>query len=249
MLTHFPSKANAMMSLSRHGQIFLLSLQHADNRFNFESTKAILDALDEVERVVEQEDPGRSEPWALVTTGQDRIYSNGLDLEKVVAHMPDFCGKLYHPLLKRILTFPMPTIAAINGHAFAGGCMFAMAHDYRVMRSDRGFLCMNEIDMKAPLTPGMASIIRVKFPHPALLRSCLLEAHRFSAAEALKVGLIDETAEADNVVPAAIALAERWAPKAQAGKAMTMIKEETFPDAVRALSEGGLGHVAALGKL
>jgi enoyl-CoA hydratase/carnithine racemase len=104
---------------------------------------------------------------------------------------------------------------------------------------------MNEIDMKVPLTPGMAAIIRAKFPSPALLRTCLLEAHRFDGNEALSVGLVDELADSDKVVPAAIALAERWAPKAQAGVVMTMMKEEMFPETVRILKDGGIGHVAA----
>ncbi|RKP23473.1 enoyl-CoA hydratase/isomerase [Syncephalis pseudoplumigaleata] len=236
-----------MMTLSRHGCVFLLTLQRADNRFDFESTKAILTALDEVEAVVEKEDPTRSQPWALVTTGHDRIYSNGLDPSKVFAHMKDFTGQLFHPLLRRMLTFPMPTVAAINGHAFAGGLMFAMAHDYRVMRSDRGFLCLNEIDMPAPLTPGMLAVVRAKFPDPASLRNCLLQAHRFGATEALKLGLVDAIAEADKVLPTAIALAEQWSPKAKAGAVMTMIKEEMYQDTVHALREGGLGHVGSFG--
>jgi enoyl-CoA hydratase/carnithine racemase len=249
MLTHFPSKAATMMTLSRHGNVFLLSLQHADNRFDFESTKAIMDALDEVESVVAKEDPNRNQPWALVTTGHDRIYSNGLNPDKVFAKIQDFTSQLYHPLLLRMLTFPMPTVAAINGHAFAGGCMFAMAHDYRVMRSDRGFICMNEIDMKVPFTPGMVAVLRAKFPSPASFRSCILEGHRFSAAEALKIGLIDQIAEADKLLPTAIALAEQWGPKAQAGPVMTMLKKEMYENAVRALKEGGLGHVGIFNKL
>ncbi len=39
----------------------------------------------------------------------------------------------------------------MNGHAFAGGCIFAIAHDYRIMRKERGFLCMNEIDIGLPM--------------------------------------------------------------------------------------------------
>ncbi|KAI8053856.1 ClpP/crotonase-like domain-containing protein, partial [Syncephalis plumigaleata] len=220
MRTHFPSKAAAMMTLSRQGNIFLLSLHRADNRFDFESTKAIMDALDEVESVVAKEDPGRDEPWALVTTGHDRIYSNGLDPGKVFAKMQDFSSQLYHPLLLRMLTFPMPTVAAINGHAFAGGWLFAMATTI--------------IDMKVPCTPGMVAILRAKFPTP--------QARKFNATEALKIGIIDQVAEADKVLPTAIALAEQWAPKAQAGPVMTMLKTDMYQDAVHALKEGGLGH-------
>ncbi|RKP05622.1 ClpP/crotonase-like domain-containing protein [Thamnocephalis sphaerospora] len=244
MRANFPSDAEPWYALSRRGQVFVLTMQRDDNRFDFESTAALHAALDKVEQTVKQEDPKLKQPWALVTTGHERIYSNGLDPIKVFPSMPDFCGKLYHPLLKRMLTFPMPTVAAINGHAFAGGCMFAMAHDYRVMRSDRGFICMNEIDMKVPLTPGMVSIVRAKFPSPKLVHACLLEAHRFDAKQALATGLIDQVAEPEKVVDTAVALAEHWAPKGRAGPVMSMIKSDVYPDAVRALTSGGLGHVA-----
>ena len=58
-----------------------------------------------------------------------------------------------------MLIFPVPTIAALNGHAFAAGMMLALAHDYRVMRDDRGFLCLPEVDLHMPFAPGMNSII------------------------------------------------------------------------------------------
>jgi hypothetical protein len=120
---HFPSDAEPWYALSRRGPVFILRMQRADNRFDFESTAALHKALDHVEQTVQEEDPKRTQPWALVTTGIDRIYSNGLDPEKVFSKMDEFCGQLFHPLLKRVLTFPMPTVAAMNGHAFAGGCV------------------------------------------------------------------------------------------------------------------------------
>jgi enoyl-CoA hydratase/carnithine racemase len=85
----------------------------------------------------------------------------------------------------------MPTIALINGHAFAGGLMLAMYHDYRIFNPSRGFLCLNELDFGAPLKPPMSSIFRQKVPYPAVYRSMVLEAKRFGGREALECGIVD----------------------------------------------------------
>ena len=85
----------------------------------------------------------------------------------------------------------MPTIALMNGHAFAAGLMTGMMHDYRFMNPHRGFLCLNELDFGAPLQPPMASIFRQKVPNPNTFRTMILESKRFSALEALKEGLVD----------------------------------------------------------
>lgn len=85
----------------------------------------------------------------------------------------------------------MPTMALINGHAFAGGLMTAMMHDYRFMNPHRGFLCLNEVEFGAPLMPPMSSIFRQKLPSPSTYRTMVLEAKRFNALEALQEGIVD----------------------------------------------------------
>lgn len=85
----------------------------------------------------------------------------------------------------------MPTIALLPGHAFAGGLMLAMYHDYRIFNGNRGFLCINELDFGVPLKHAMSSIFRQKLPSPTTYRSLVLEAHRFSGPEALAVSLVD----------------------------------------------------------
>ncbi|KAI9652133.1 MAG: hypothetical protein M1829_001838 [Trizodia sp. TS-e1964] len=92
---------------------------------------------------------------------------------------------------RRFLTYPMPTIALINGHAFAGGLMTAMFHDYRVFNPLKGFLCLNELDFGVGLKPPMSSIFRQKLPSPLTYRSLVLEAKRFTAKEALAEGIVD----------------------------------------------------------
>ncbi len=85
----------------------------------------------------------------------------------------------------------MPTVAVINGHAFAAGLMTAMMHDYRLMNPHRGFLCLNELEFGAPMPSAMASIFRIKLPRPDTFRTMILEAKRFNALEAIKEGFVD----------------------------------------------------------
>lgn len=94
----------------------------------------------------------------------------------------------------------MPTIALVNGHAFAGGLMTAMMHDYRIMNPHRGFLCVNELEFGAPLPAPMASIFRQKVPSPNTYRAMVLESKRFNALEALKEGVIDSLGGVDEVL-------------------------------------------------
>ena len=94
----------------------------------------------------------------------------------------------------------MPTIALLPGHAFAGGFMTAMMHDYRFMNPHRGFLCLNELDFGAPFKPAMASIFRQKVPNPNTFRTMILESKRFGALEGLKEGLVDGLGGMEEVV-------------------------------------------------
>lgn len=84
----------------------------------------------------------------------------------------------------------MPTLALLNGHAFAGGFMLGMYHDYRIQNADRGFLCLNELEFGVPLQAPMVSVFREKLA-PTVFRDLVLEAKRFGGAEALKTGVVD----------------------------------------------------------
>lgn len=93
----------------------------------------------------------------------------------------------------------MPTVALINGHAFAGGFMLAMHHDYRVMNPRRGYLCMNEIEFGAPLKPAMLCVFDTKVA-PNLYREIILEAKRFTGPQAQEAGLLDRTGAWEQVL-------------------------------------------------
>lgn len=214
-----------MISLQRHGGVHVLDLGDGDNRFNAESVDGMNRALDEVERA--------DGPAALVTTASGKIWSNGLDLD-YMATLDDFVPFIagVQRIMARLLELPMPTVASVQGHAFAGGAMLALAHDVRVMRRDRGYLCLPEIDLGMPFGAGFSALIAAKVPPPALNRLAVL-GERMSAETAQQLGVVDHTAELDDVARRALEIAEQLAAKAK--PVMTTIRTDYYGDAITAL--------------
>ncbi|UOZ11007.1 enoyl-CoA hydratase/isomerase family protein [Amycolatopsis sp. WQ 127309] len=201
--------------------VSVLDLGSDENRFSPDWLQRVHSFVDGVE-------------GPLVTTGSGKFYSNGLDLDWLMAN-GDQAAKYVaevQELLARILTLPVPTVAAVNGHAFGAGAMFAMAHDFRVMRADRGYFCFPEADINIPFTPGMAALIQGKLT-PAAAIASMTTGRRFGGPDALALGLVDETApEADLVTVASSRVA------ALAGKdrgTLGAIKATMFAPAATAL--------------
>jgi enoyl-CoA hydratase/carnithine racemase len=181
------------------GGVFVLIMDHGENRFGPDLISDINAALDAV----------LMNPQAkiVITTGRSgsspsKYYSNGLDLKWITTHSDkEAVARLlltdFPALLARMLTFPIPTVACINGHCFAGGLAFAMAHDYRVMRNDRGFICMPAINHRLALTQGIVSVLRSKTVEPTF-RDLILTARKISGPEAVALRLVDAAcAQAD----------------------------------------------------
>jgi enoyl-CoA hydratase/carnithine racemase len=136
-------------------------------------------------------------------------------------------------LLARILTLPVPTIAAVNGHAFGAGAMLAVAHDFRVMRADRGFLCFPEVDIRIPFTPGMSSLILAKTT-PQTAVTAMTTGRRYGGADALAAGLVDAVADEASLLDAAIAAVKPLVGKDAA--TLGTIKQTMYADTAAALS-------------
>jgi enoyl-CoA hydratase/carnithine racemase len=133
----------------------------------------------------------------------------------------------------------MPTIALLPGHAFAGGLMLAMHHDYRVMNPSRGFACINELEFGVPLKPAMSSIFRLKLP-ATTYRSLVLEAHRFGGPAALEGGLVDRLGGLDELL--ALVKERKLTTKAKTG-IYGLLKAEMYRESVDYLTREG--HKAA----
>lgn len=201
-----------MIDLERDGAVFVLRMRGGENRFNRAFLEEMNRALDEVE--------ASTGAAALVTTGEGKFYSNGLDLEGLAHAGRDEGARVLaamHGLFARLLCFPMATVAAINGHAFAAGGMLALAHDFRVMRADRGYFCLPEIDlgMGVPLTDGMYAVIEARLPRP-VFHEALVTGRRYGAPEAVAQGIVDEARPEAEVLARAIEIARGLAGKDRA---------------------------------
>jgi enoyl-CoA hydratase/carnithine racemase len=171
-------------------EIYLLTINSPpDNRLTTPMCHTLRAALIKTLSVAQQQSPPGG--VLLITSSNPKFFSNGLDLDHVMAVGPDiFFPKTLYPLFKAFLTFPLPTVAVINGHGFAGGLMLAMMCDYRVMNPKKGFVCLNEIHFGAHLKAPMTSIFREKC-EPRTYRSVVLEGKRFPGPEALERGIVD----------------------------------------------------------
>ncbi len=137
-----------------------------------------------------------------------------------------------HELLARVLEIGVPTVAALQGHTFAGGAMFALAHDQRVMRADRGYFCLPEVNINIPFTVGMSALIAARLPQPAL-HEAMSTGRRYGGVNAAAAGIVDEAVPEDQVRARAI---ERAAAQAAKGSdVLRTIKQRLYSDALSAL--------------
>ncbi|BBZ70178.1 enoyl-CoA hydratase-related protein [Mycobacterium paraseoulense] len=214
-------------TLSWDDKIAVLHLGEDENRFSPQFLDAINGRLDEIEKAGAQ---------GLVTTAAGKFYTNGLDLDWLGAHADQTQSYVarVQALLARVLTFPVPTAAAVTGHAFGAGAMLAMAHDVRVMRADRGFFCFPEVDIRIPFTDGMAALIQAKLTPRAAVAS-MTTGRRFGGQEAADFGIVDATAAEREVTAAASDLLRPLGGKDPG--TLGAIKQTMFRGAVRALTD------------
>lgn len=197
-----------MPTLERDGEVFLLHLDPDDeNRFSPARLTAIESALDTVDAA--------DAPKALVTTNTGKFWCTGLDLDHLAAHPEEYAAYIdrFQALLARTLASVTPTVAALGGHTFAGGALWALAHDVRVMRADRGWFCLPEIDINMAFTPGMAALVRARLA-PQVAHEAMTTGRRYGGTEAAAERIVDAVVEADDVLATAVELARGQAHRA-----------------------------------
>jgi Delta3-Delta2-enoyl-CoA isomerase len=162
--------------------VAVITMNEGENRHNPAFVERLLAVLDEIE--------AEAALLAVVLrAGGGKYWSLGIDIEWITQALTngknqevrDFLYGL-NKLSARILTFPLPVIAALNGHAFGDGAMLALVCDFRFMKADRGFLCFPEVDINIPFMPSMLEIIRQVLP-ACLMKEMILSGRKVNALD------------------------------------------------------------------
>lgn len=199
-----------------HLLLYTVTMHAGENRFTMPMNASLHRCLDEVEADMMRQEPTAGS--ALIFTGSGRYFSVGLDLpsyypkkENISKDCPstpastntpqELFHSTYERLIGRILGFPLLTLAALNGHAVAGGLVLALACDYRIGLARRGLMAMNEILLPSSIPAGMLEVVRVKGGHsPNLLRDILLLGRKWTSQQMHSAGLIDELVSGEATV-------------------------------------------------
>lgn len=148
----------------KNGSVAVITMDNDENRHNIEFADTLNTVLAEVES-----DP--SVTAVLLTSKSPKFWSLGIDVDWIGNQMKNgsfdtikaFMYRM-NAVFKKLVLFPAPVIAVINGHAFGNGAILSCACDFRFMRSDRGYFCFPEVDLGIPFLPGMIEIIRKAIP-------------------------------------------------------------------------------------
>lgn len=171
-------------------------------------------------------------PGAVVVAGQGRFFSAGVDLKLVPAMSREDQRAMVEGINRLVLgwyCFPRPVVAAVTGHAIAGGLVIALCADYRVGATE-GKLGLTELRAGVPYPVGAIQLVRAELAAPAA-RALALRAHLIEPEEALRLGLVDELTAADDVLERACAVAEEMA--AFGGDSYARTKQELRGEALR----------------
>lgn len=153
------------IALTFNGDVAIITMQNGENRHNPEYAQGMLKSL---QRVIDNP----SCKALVITSNDEKCFSLGIDTDWLMPAMKaqqfDEIKAFMHSMddiFKTLLLFPLPVIAAINGHAFGNGAILACACDFRFMRSDKGFFCFPEVDLSIPFLPGMIEFVKKAMPY------------------------------------------------------------------------------------
>ncbi|KAJ9154190.1 hypothetical protein P3X46_027552 [Hevea brasiliensis] len=238
-----------MCTLEKRGSLFILTfIGDGEHRLSPTLIDSVLSALCEVKSKA-------TRGSVLITTSQGKFFSNGFDLAwaKAAGSSSKAMERLHHmvvsfkPVVAELISLPMPTVAAIQGHAAAAGFLLALSHDYILMRSDKGVLYMSEVDLGLRLPDYFAAVFRAKLHAISARRDVLLGGAKVKGEQAVRMGIVDAAYDSEgSLAEAATRLGEELASRKWNGDVYKEIRTSLYPDLCGVL---GLGEGKFLAKL
>lgn len=182
-----------MIERSEADGIVTLRLAHGKaSALDLELLQGLSTALDEAQHATTR---------AVILTGTGSIFSAGVDLFRILKERDAYIDRFVPALtttFRKLFDFPRPLVAAINGHAIAGGCILANACDYRLMASGRGRIGIPELHVGVPFPPFALELMRLVIS-PSHLQEIVYGGATYSPDEALRRGLLDEVTAAEDL--------------------------------------------------
>ncbi|XP_004497837.1 enoyl-CoA delta isomerase 2, peroxisomal-like [Cicer arietinum] len=223
-----------MCTLEKRGSLFILTLTSHDDEQHRLNPTLLSSILTAISKVNSQATVGS----ALVTTAHGRFFCNGFDFRYAQAAGSQSEARIrlrrmsdsLRPVIAALFSLPMPTVAAVSGHAAAAGLILAMAHDYVLMRSDRGVLYMPEVDLGITVPDYFAAVVTAKIGPAMALRDVLLRGMKVRAKEAVEMGIVNTAHDSeDGTVEAAMRMGEELARKKWVGDVYGEIRKRLYP--------------------
>jgi len=186
-------------------RIRLMRLDHGANALDHE----LLTGLDEALRDLETS----GSPAIVLASAHPTVFCPGLDLKKLDGCTRSEVGEMmcrFNALLCRLASYPGPTVAALTGHAIAGGCLLALSCDRRVMTRSRARIGLSEINLGIPVPAGAVAMLLALYPTRSV-EQLVLEGDGFGGERALELGLVERVSDGESVVDESIRLAHHLA--------------------------------------
>ncbi len=236
----------SIMNWTKDETVAMITLTNGENRQNLVFAKMLNAMLDEIiaDKTV----------TALIITSSDaKNFSQGIDVEWIMGqmnkneHQPvcDFINEM-DVVFKKLLLYPVPVIAAINGHAFGNGSILSCACDFRFMRSDRGFFCFPEVNIGIPFRWGMNAFVK-KAISPHILSQMQLTGNRYTAPELEKHNIIVKAcANQEELMASALAFAKTFQKKRGI---FGELKKRLYADIIKVLDDDFMPPTAKISSL
>jgi enoyl-CoA hydratase len=229
-----------MLEIERRDGNDLLRLAHGRaNALDVELTAALHTALHRLR----EESAG-----ALVLIGSERVFSAGVDLKRVLSGGPSYVEEFLpsmNAMFRELFTFPRPVVAAVNGHAIAGGCIMALACDWVVMARGEAEIGMPELPVGVPFPSVPLEIVRNSVS-PERFPALILRGKRCRSEEALELGMVHEICEPAELDARALEAATRFT--AISPEAFAQVKGMIRQPALDRISERAEAEVLAIWK-